>query len=290
MEPSNQSLFEDHPCFSTDCQPATGRVHLPVAPRCNIFCRFCSRGLTGDVDKPGQALRVISPDEALAVVDTAMALCPDLRVAGVAGPGDPLASDEALDTLIAVRRRHPRLINCLSTNGLALADSMPRILEAGVKTLTVTVNSVHPGTLERLNRGVISSGRFIGGLDGAEILIDAQERGVRLAKESGLVIKVNTVLAPGINDGRVGETAAAVRRWGADLLNVIALIPGNALADVPAPTDAERGRAFAEAGAHLPVKRNCRRCRADACGVPGLSEYSREIYRDLGVQETFSHG
>jgi nitrogen fixation protein NifB len=226
----------------------------------------------------------------MGVVEAALILCPELRVVGVAGPGDPLASDEALDTLIEVRRRHPGLINCLSTNGLALAASMERIKEANVRTITVTVNAVKPEILAAMNRGVLTDGRFIGDLSGASLLIEAQERGIRLASENRLVIKVNIVLAPGLNDGHIGEVAEKVRIWGAGILNVIPLIPANDLAHLPAPTDEEKGRAAEEAGRHLPVKQNCRRCRADACGIPGLTEHSGELYRDLGPVETFSHG
>ncbi|MDR1676855.1 MAG: radical SAM protein [Deltaproteobacteria bacterium] len=286
----SNDILNSHPCFSTHCQPTTGRIHLPVAPSCNIFCRFCSRGLTTKINRPGQAAKVLTPEQALGVVEAALLLCPELRVVGIAGPGDPLASAEALDTLILIKEKYPQLINCLSTNGLSLASSMERIMAAKIQTITVTVNAVKPVILESLNRGVLVKGSFIGGLSGASLLIEAQERGIRLAHENHLIIKVNTVLVPGINDGHIGEVAEKVKSWGADILNVIPLIPANELAHIQAPTDEDKKRADQEAGKYLPVKYNCRRCRADACGIPGVSEYSQELYKDLGEVETFSHG
>jgi nitrogen fixation protein NifB len=268
----------------------TGRIHLPVAKDCNIFCRFCSRGQTDYLTRPGQAAKVIAPDEALSVVETALTLCPELKVVGVAGPGDPLATDHALDTLIMVRERHPELITCLSTNGLALAQNIERVMAAGVETITVTVNAVHPSLLEKLNRGVILQGRFVGGQEGAKILIARQEEGLRLAHRNHMVIKVNLVLVPGINDSHVAEVAKTVKSWGADLLNIIPLIPARDLALAPEPTDQEKDLAIKAAEKYLPVKRNCRRCRADACGIPGLTDYSRQLYGELGPAETFSHG
>ncbi|MDR2368307.1 MAG: radical SAM protein [Deltaproteobacteria bacterium] len=287
--------LKSHPCFGTQCQPTTGRIHLPVAKDCNIFCRFCARGESLGLNRPGQAARAISPAEAVSVVETALRLCPGLKVVGVAGPGDPLDSGEALDALTMVRVRFPGLMTCLSTNGLALCRNMERVMAAGVETITVTVNAVNPRILERLNRGVLmgkggTPARFVGGLEGAGLLIDAQEKGIRLAHRNRMVVKVNCVLAPGINDGHVGEVAKTVKSWGADLLNVISLIPAGELAGLPAPGEADKARAMAAAEKHLPVKRNCRRCRADACGVPGLSDFSREIYGELGPAETFSHG
>jgi nitrogen fixation protein NifB len=283
-------LLHEHPCFSTHCRPSTGRIHLPVSPRCNIFCRFCTRGLTADVDRPGNAERLLSPEDALSVLDAALRLCPEIRVAGVAGPGDPLAGPEALDALSAVKRGHPGIICCLSTNGLMLEESMERIVSAGVESLTVTINALDPEILLQINRGVLVGGEFIGGLKGQETLIRAQERGIRLAKANSLAIKVNSVLIPGVNESHIPHVAKMAREWGADVLNVIPLIPAGGLSHLRAPAASEYGAVCEEAERHLPVKSNCRRCRADACGVPGLSDFSREIYGRLAFTETFSHG
>jgi nitrogen fixation protein NifB len=164
-------------------------------------------------------------------------------------------------------------------------------MAAGVETITVTVNAVDPRILVRLNRGVSLNNRFLGGLAGAEFLLSAQERGLKLAHQNHLTIKVNTVLVPGLNDGHVGQIAQRVKSWGADLMNVIPLIPSGDLAHMPEPSDLEKDLAMRAAEKHLPVKRNCRRCRADACGIPGLTDYSKELYGDLGpLEETFSHG
>ena len=35
--------FSNHPCFSKDAHKKYGRIHLPVAPRCNMQCNFCNR-------------------------------------------------------------------------------------------------------------------------------------------------------------------------------------------------------------------------------------------------------
>ncbi|MDR1313340.1 MAG: radical SAM protein [Deltaproteobacteria bacterium] len=286
--------LNDHPCFSAKCQPRTGRIHLPVAPRCNIFCRFCARGLSSGADLPGNAARILSPGEAAGIVEAALALCPEIRVAGVAGPGDPLAGPESLEALRLVRERHPGIITCLSTNGLNLYDSMEGLMAAGVQTVTVTVNAVDPKILAMLNRGVVVGGGFAGGLEGARILASAQERGIREAARNSMTVKVNTVLVPGINLGQVGELASEVKGWGCEIMNLIPVIPAHDLKHVSAPTPDEYVSASDAAARHLPVKSNCRRCRADACGVPGLSDFSEALYGVPGGaswnQETFSHG
>ncbi|MDR1039396.1 MAG: radical SAM protein [Deltaproteobacteria bacterium] len=282
--------IREHPCFSTKCQPTTGRIHLPVAPRCNIFCRFCARGISRGAELPGNAARIVPPEEAAGIVETALVLCPDIRVAGVAGPGDPLAGPESLEALRLVRERRPEIITCLSTNGLELYGAMEGLMAAGVQTVTVTVNAVDPAILLRLNRGVLAGGRFVGGLDGARILIGAQERGIAEAVRNFMTVKVNMVIVPGINLAHAGEVARTVKGWGAELINLIPVVPAHELSGASAPTAAERAAAEDEASRHLPVKSNCRRCRADACGIPGASDFAEALYGPLGIQETFSHG
>jgi nitrogen fixation protein NifB len=261
-----------------------------VAGSCNIFCRFCSRGFTESVERPGNARGVLTPLEALGVMDTALSLCPEIRVAGVAGPGDPLSGTESLDTLEAVKREYPDIIACLSTNGLNLPRMMERVLLAGVETITVTVNALDPDILFRINRGVLIDGKFIGGSRGQEILIDSQERGIRLAHKNSMMVKINSVLIPGVNDGHIKEIARRTREWGADIINVIPLIPAGELKGSPAPTTEEYIRVVEEAGKYLRVKTNCRRCRADACGIPGVSDFGKQIYGPISFPETFSHG
>jgi nitrogen fixation protein NifB len=189
-----------------------------------------------------------------------------------------------------VKGKYPGLINCLSTNGLSLYDSLPRIAEAGIGTLTVTVNSVDPAVQSFLCAGVAVNGEFYRGSKGAEILIAAQEKGIKGARALGITIKVNMVLVPAINGHRVMEVAKAVSEWGASIINVIPIIPAGPFSNMPAPTAAETEEANQAAGQYLEVMRHCRRCRADACGIPGVSEFSRELYGNSSPVDTFSHG
>jgi len=32
-----------HPCFREEARGVCGRVHLPVAPQCNVKCNYCDR-------------------------------------------------------------------------------------------------------------------------------------------------------------------------------------------------------------------------------------------------------
>jgi nitrogen fixation protein NifB len=292
-------FLERHPCFSGEAHLKFGRIHLPVSPACNIGCLFCARGIRafGEGNErdnvPGVASRVLSPTEAMAILDKALSLCPEISVVGVAGPGDSLATDYALETLELAKTRYPRLLACLSTNGLRLREKVERIARVPVDSITVTVNSFRPSTLARINAYVVSEGRVLRGLDAAETLIEAQLLGIaETAARTKAVIKINTVLIPGLNNGEIAEIAERAASLGATVMNVLPLIPQAGMADRRAPDCLEIETARRAAGAFLEVFRHCRHCRADSAGIMGRNhDISKLLYGDAQVpEESFSHG
>ena len=53
----------DHPCFGGDHSKA-GRIHLPVAPGCNIKCGFCERRFDcANESRPGVTSKVLTPEQ-----------------------------------------------------------------------------------------------------------------------------------------------------------------------------------------------------------------------------------
>lgn len=269
-----------------------GRIHLPVSPTCNICCRFCERSINTRERRPGVAAAVISPEEAADAVERAINLCPEITVAGIAGPGDTLASPYALETFRLIRRRFPRLIKCMSTNGLLLPESADEIIDAGVDSLTVTVNAVDPEIEAQLNTGMVLHGHRYVGAEAASLLIRRQLQGISKVASRGVVVKVNTVLVPRINGGHIGDVAKAVSRAGAKFYNIIPLIPMHELRDEKPPTCLDIFKARCAAQPYIGVFCHCQRCRADAVGVPGGKDYGGEIYlrRAVNGGETFSHG
>lgn len=286
-----EHLAKNHPCFSKEAHHKSGRIHLPVSPTCNIQCKFCKRGFNKSEIRPGVSSLLLKPEETVAIIDKALSLVPEIKVVGIAGPGDTLATDFALDTFALAKKNHPELINCLSTNGLRLYDKADKIKEAGVETLTVTVNAVDPEILKDIVSYVTDeNGNKLTGIEGAEKLITAQLKGIKKISELGVVVKINSVLIPGINDHHIKEIARVTSELGANLLNIIPLIPQNELAHIEAPTCDLLEKVRAEAGEYLEVFRHCKHCRADACGVPGKNQDIHSLLYDKEVVETFSHG
>ncbi|AFS79166.1 radical SAM domain-containing protein [Gottschalkia acidurici 9a] len=284
-------LVKKHPCFSGEAHVKYGRIHLPVSPSCNIQCKFCKRSFNKCENRPGVSRSIITPEESVNIVDKALDLCPDITVVGIAGPGDTLATDHALDTFQLINRKHPNLIKCLSTNGLKLSEKAERIVESGVKTITVTINAVNPEILKHICSSILYEGKKVIGKDGAEILISNQLEGIKKISDLGTIVKINTVLIPGINDIHVEEIAKTTKKLGASIINVIPLIPQNEMINYPAPNCDQLGLARIKAEQHLPAFKHCKQCRADACGIPGKSRDLSKLLYDRPLQlETFSHG
>ena len=231
----------------------------------------------------------MSPNEAAELVDRALELCPQITVAGIAGPGDTLATHHAIDTFKILQQRHPELINCLSTNGLLLEKYADELIEAGVKTITVTVNAIDPEILQHICLWVIHDGKKYYGTEGAEILIEAQKLGIKKISELGALVKINTVLVPGINDKHIKDIAREMKILGAHFINIIPLITQHKFSQLPPPTCEELRKAREDAEEYLKVFRHCQHCRADACGIPGKIELAEKLY-STRTEATFSHG
>jgi len=270
---SNERLvMANHPCFSKDAHKRSGRIHLPVAPECNIQCGYCVRKYDCvNESRPGVASTVLTPQEAIervrAVVERSGG---EIAAVGIAGPGDPLANEATFETLDLVRREYPEAILCVSTNGLALPERINDLVAVGVRSLTVTINAVMPETAHAVYAWVRGeNGERMSGIEGAQRLLDRQWEGLRLAVRAGLIVKVNSVLIPGVNDMELPAVAMLASEYGAHLSNILPLIPQSRFRHLKPPSPADIHAARDACGAYLSQMTHCNQCRADACGLIG---------------------
>jgi nitrogen fixation protein NifB len=266
-----QALMQRHPCFDEQAHERVGRIHLPVAPRCNIQCAFCERRICAHltIQHPGWTRELLSPAEAVERVRRLAHSRPgEVFVVGVAGPGEPLENPETFEALRQVHREYPPLLKCLSTNGLLLEQKLPQLLDVGVATLTVTVNAPDSAIGGQIYAWVRYRGEVYRGQEAAEILIANQMRGVQAAIAAGLVLKVNTVLIPGVNDAHVVRLAHRLSELGVHLMNIMPLIPAGRMKDRRPPTCDELRQARSDCEKVIPQFRLCEHCRADVVRFP----------------------
>ncbi len=263
--------FNRHPCFNAKVKGRYGRVHLPVAPRCNIQCNYCNRKYDCvNESRPGVTSTVLSPDQALHYMGRVLEKEPRISVAGIAGPGDPFANAaETLETMRLIRKKFPDTILCLASNGMNLAPHVPELAEIGVSHVTVTVNGVDPEVTARIYSWVRDGKIIYRGVQGAELLLARQVAAIEALKKHGITVKINTIVIPGINDHHIMEVARAMRELGADLLNCMAMFPNadTVFEDIAEPSRRVMAEIRDRAGKYLPQMRHCTRCRADAVGL-----------------------
>ncbi len=266
----SSDILKTHPCFSEAAHHRFGRVHLPVAPVCNIQCKYCVRKFDcANESRPGVTSSVMTPAQALERVRMLVERNDRISVIGIAGPGDPLANDETFEALSSIKREFPELTLCVSTNGLLLTDRLEELMKCGVKSLTITMNAVTPETAEKIYSWVYYRGRRLTGKEAAECLVCNQTRGLRNAIDAGFIVKVNSVFIPGVNDAELSLVAWLAGMRGAEIMNVLPLIPQADFRDVQRPSREIVDRVRDECRRHVPQMTHCRQCRADAFGILG---------------------
>ncbi|MDR1817332.1 MAG: radical SAM protein [Puniceicoccales bacterium] len=282
--------FTKHPCFNRSSHHTHGRIHLPVAPRCNLQCNFCNRKFDCmNESRPGVTSAVLAPERAADYLDDVLGRHPNIAVTGIAGPGDPFANaDETLSTLEHVRRRHPKMLLCLASNGLGIGPHIATLAELRVSHVTLTINAVDPLIGAKVYAWIRDGHHPMRGIPAAQTLLDKQLAAIRALKAAGIVVKVNFIIIPGVNDQHVEDVARTVGALGADIMNCMAFMPvaGAAFEDLPEPDAKLVAGSRLKAGRHLPQMTHCARCRADAVGLinEGISE------QNLAALARFANG
>lgn len=262
-----------HPCFNDDIRHHTGRIHLPVAPQCNVQCNYCNRKFDCvNESRPGVTSAVLSPQQALKYLEAAVARMPNLKVVGIAGPGDPFASaKETLETLRLVRERYPEMLLCVASNGLAIEPHLDELARLQVSHVTLTVNAVDPSIGSRIYAWVRDGKTIYRGDAAACVLLQRQRRAIKGLKQRGIAVKINSILIPGVNDDHVGRIAEEMASVHVDVMNCVPLYPvtGTPFGEMEPVPPAAVERVRQELGRHLPQMNHCTRCRADAVGILG---------------------
>jgi len=268
---------KNHPCYSEEAHHHFARMHVAVAPACNIQCNYCNRKYDcSNESRPGVVSQKLTPEQAVRKVVAVASEIPQMTVLGIAGPGDALANPaKTFQTFRMLQEQAPDLKLCISTNGLALPDHVDEICKYNVDHVTITINMVDPAVGEKIYPWIFWQHKRVTGYEAAKILHERQMLGLEMLTARGVLTKINSVLIPGVNDEHLIEVNREVKKRGAFLHNIMPLI-----------SEAEHGTVFGLTGQRGPtaselkavqdacmgganLMRHCRQCRADAVGLLG---------------------
>ena len=268
---------QDHPCYSEQAHHYFARMHVAVAPACNIQCNYCNRKFDcANESRPGVVSELLAPDQAVKKVMAVAAAIPQMTVLGIAGPGDPLANPErTFATFGALTEKAPDIKLCVSTNGLRLPEFADEIAKHNIDHVTITINCVDPEIGAKIYPWIFWDNRRIRGVEAARILIEQQQKGLEMLVAKGVLVKVNSVMIPGVNDEHLKEVSKIVKAKGAFLHNVMPLIAEAehgtyyGVMEQRGPTAAELQSLQDACAGDMAMMRHCRQCRADAVGMLG---------------------
>jgi cyclic pyranopterin phosphate synthase len=173
-------------------------LRISVTDRCNFRCTYC---MPKEVFGPGfqflQRSEVLSFEEIERLTRLFVGLGVEkVRLTG----GEPL-----------VRSKVERLVEMLAavdgvgdlamtTNGALLARKAPALAAAGLRRVTVSLDSLDDATFRAMNDMAFPLERVLAGIDAAAA--------------AGLGVKINTVVKRGVNDGDVVALAERFRGTG----------------------------------------------------------------------------
>ncbi|MDX2232431.1 MAG: nitrogenase cofactor biosynthesis protein NifB [Leptolyngbyaceae cyanobacterium bins.349] len=285
-----------HPCYSEEAHHHYARMHVAVAPACNIQCNYCNRKYDcANESRPGVVSELLTPEEAAHKVLVIAGKIPQMTVLGIAGPGDPLANPEkTFRTFDLIADKAPDIKLCLSTNGLMLPDHVQKIKELNVDHVTITINMANPEVGTKIYPWVHYRRRRYKGLEATKILHERQLEGLQALREADILCKVNSVMIPGINDEHLIEVDHMIRENGAFLHNIMPLISAPehgthfGLTGQRGPNPKElKALQDACADSNMKMMRHCRQCRADAVGLLGedrSQEFTKEKFLEMEVE------
>ncbi len=293
MDEKLKQRIANHPCYSEEAHHHYARMHVAVAPACNIQCNYCNRKYDcANESRPGVVSELLTPEEAAHKVLVIAGKIPQMTVLGIAGPGDPLANPEkTFRTFELIAEKAPDIKLCLSTNGLMLPDYVDRIKQLNIDHVTITINMVDPEIGTKIYPWVHYKRRRYKGLEAARILHERQMEGLQALQEADILCKVNSVMIPGINDEHLAEVDEVIRSKGAFLHNIMPLISAPehgtyfGLNGQRGPTPKELKGLQDKCSGNMKMMRHCRQCRADAVGLLG-EDRSQEFTKDKFLEMT----
>ncbi|MGZ4461468.1 MAG: GTP 3',8-cyclase MoaA [Gaiellaceae bacterium] len=190
------ATLEAVPALDTLSRPLRD-LRISVTDRCNFRCVYCM-----PKEVFGRRYRFLPREELLSFEEIARLVrvfaTLGVRKVRITG-GEPLVRRD-LERLVAMLAELGGLDLALTTNGSLLPQKADALARAGLKRLTVSLDSLDEAVFASMNDVGFSAAQVLAGIDAASA--------------AGLAVKVNMVVKRGVNDGGVLAMARHFRGSG----------------------------------------------------------------------------
>ena len=172
-------------------------LRISVTDRCNFRCTYCMPKETFGHDYPFlERSQLLSFEEITRVVKIFHGLGVEkVRITG----GEPLLRRH-LERLIEMLANTPGLDLTLTTNGSLLAQKARLLKDAGLKRVTVSLDSLDDKVFKAMNDADFPVAKVLEGID--------------VAAATGLPVKINMVVKRGLNDDSIVPMARHFKNTG----------------------------------------------------------------------------
>jgi cyclic pyranopterin phosphate synthase len=177
-------------------------LRVSLTDRCNLNCWYCKGQKTP-----------CTPDSAILPINEIRKLIGCFISAGIKKikltGGEPLLRNELVD-LVADLSCLPLSDMLVTTNGTVLSTHARDLYAAGLKRINISIDTLNAAKYHFIT--------------GADLFRDVW-KGIESALESGLSVKINTVVIRGFNDGEVADFVKLARDFPGLIVRFIELMP-----------------------------------------------------------------
>ena len=169
-----------------------GRIHdylrISLTDNCNFRCFYCMPEEDYDFTP---ASRLMQPDEILELAKIFVAQgVKKIRLTG----GEPLVRKDAAQIISALGKLPVELV--ITTNGTRIAELLPTLLEAGIKTVNISLDTLQPEKFLLITRRDV---------------FHQVRRNIELLLQHKILVKINMVVMKGLNDNEIKDFIAWTR-------------------------------------------------------------------------------
>ena len=163
-----------------------GRVHdylrISLTDNCNFRCFYCMPEEEYDFTP---ASRLMQKDEIVALAKIFVAQgVKKIRLTG----GEPLVRKDAAAIILALGKLPVELV--MTTNGTRIAEMLPVLKEAGIKTVNISLDTLQPDKFMLITRRDV---------------FHQVRSNIELLLQEKFTVKVNVVVMKGLNDGEIRD-------------------------------------------------------------------------------------